>query len=195
MTNKIGNKRLNSYTTVLGILGISAYRAQQFEAAVRFWSRALQNMPPNSPAAQSLQSSIEQAEMAGGLINGNDNQGLKPSPGQISLELEVSLGEGIDYAPNDVVFVFARQYGGTPMPLAALRLQAGSLPSRVALDDSNLMVEGRSLGDFDQLELVARLSFSGTPNAQSGDFQALVGPVTPSDISEPITLTIDELIE
>ncbi len=182
-------------TTVLGILGISAYRAQQFEAAVRFWGRALQNMPPNSPAAQSLRNSIEQAEIAGGLIAGNGDEGLNPSNGQTSLELEVSLGEGIDYAPNDVVFVFARQYGGSPMPLAALRMMAGSLPSRVTMDDSNLMVQGRSLGDFEQLELVARLSYSGTPNAQSGDYQVLVGPVTPSDIDEPISLTIDELIE
>ena len=184
-------------TTVLGILGISAYRAQQFEAAIRFWERALQNMPPNSPAAQSLRSSIEQAQIAGGLMteNGADEFDSTTDVGQTSFELEVSLEEGIDFSPNDVVFVFARQYGGSPVPIAALRLLAGSLPSRMTMDDSNLMVQGRSLADFQQLELVARLSYSGTPNAQSGDYQTLLGPVTPSEIDEPITLRIDELIE
>jgi len=184
-------------TTVLGILGISAYRAQQFEAAVRFWDRALQTLPPNSPAAQSLRSSIEQAQVAGGLLTENGAGELDPPPDseQISFELEVRLGEGIDYSPNDVVFVFARQYGGSPMPIAAQRLMAGSLPEKITLDDSTLMVQGRSLADFEQLELVARLSFSGAPNAQSGDYQALLGPVTPSGIDEPITLIIDELIE
>ena len=53
-------------STVLGILGISAYRAGQFDAAIKFWERALTNLPPFSPTAQSIQASIEQARLAMG---------------------------------------------------------------------------------------------------------------------------------
>lgn len=182
-------------TTVMGILGISAYRAQQFEAAVRFWERALQNLPPFSPAAESIRSSIEQARIAGGLTNGNTSGQNASGEASVSLDVSVSLDEGIEAAPNDTIFVFAREYGGAPMPIAAQRLSAGSLPTRIVLDDSSVMVQGRSLADYDQLELVARLSFSGSPAPQSGDYQVLLGPINPNEIERPITLKITDLIE
>jgi cytochrome c-type biogenesis protein CcmH len=184
-------------TTVMGILGISAYRAQQFEAAVRFWERALQNLPPFSPAAQSIQSSIEQAKIAGNLTSGegapDQNNNANSSP--VSLNLVVSLDEGIEVTPEDAVFVFARQYNGGPMPIVAQRLTAGALPAQVVLDDSSLMVQGRSLADFEQLELVARLSFSGSPAPQPGDYQVLLGPINPLETDQPIRLEIADLIE
>jgi len=45
----------------LEILGLSAFRAAQYPAAARFWQRARQALPPNSPRATLLTASIEQA--------------------------------------------------------------------------------------------------------------------------------------
>lgn len=184
-------------TTVMGILGISAYRAQQYEAAVRFWERALQNLPPSSASAASIRASIEQARIAGGLAEENNAEGNTGSAAaeEVSLDVLVSLGEGIEFATDDAVFIFARQYDGSPMPIVARRLAAGSLPARVTLDDSGVMMQGRSLADFSQLELVARLSLAGTPTPQPGDYQVVLGPVNPAEIDSPITLEITDLIE
>lgn len=183
-------------TTVMGILGISAYRAQQYEAAVRFWERALQNLPPSSSSAESIRASIEQARIAGGLVaesvEGNNDS---VAGEEASFDVLVSLDEGIEFSPDDAVFIFARQYGGSPMPVVAQRLAAGSLPARVTMDDSSVMVQGRSLADFSQLELVARISFAGTASPQPGDYQVVLGPVNPAEIDSPIALEITDLIE
>lgn len=184
-------------TTVMGILGISAYRAQQYEAAVRFWERALQNLPPSSASAESIRASIEQARIAGGLVAENNTEGNNDTAGgeEVSFDVLVSLNEDIEFAADDSVFIFARQYDGSPMPIVARRLAAGSLPARVTMDDSSVMMQGRSLADFSQLELVARISFAGTASPQPGDYQVVLGPVNPAEIDSPIALEITDLIE
>jgi len=183
--------------TVLGILGISAYRAQQYEAAIRFWQRALQNLSPSSSAAASIQSSIEQARITGDLVadNAGANDGNSSTSVETSFDLRVSLNGDIEFSSDDAVFVFVREYDGSSMPIVAQRLSAGSLPATVTMDDSSVMVQGRSLADFNQLELVARLSISGTPTPQPGDYQVVLGPVNPAEIDEPVTLEITDLIE
>ena len=55
------------------------------------------------------------------------------------------------------------------MPLAVQRLSLADLPANVGLDDSMAMVEGMNLSSFDQLEVFARISPSGTAVTQSGD--------------------------
>lgn len=183
-------------TTVLGILGISAYRAGQFEAAIRFWERSLQALPPMSSAAQSIRASIEQARITGGLTATPDIDGSGDSAAGLFIDLDVSIDVSIQASPETSVFVFARQFGGPPMPVVVERITVSQLPLRLRLDDSKVMIKGRKLADFPQLELVARLSFSGQPMAQKGDYESLVGPVNPSEIDGVIELKIaDEVMD
>jgi hypothetical protein len=46
------------------------------------------------------------------------------------------------------------------------------VPGEFVLSDANAMIPGRSLGDFQELELVARISTSGQPQEQPGDLYA-----------------------
>lgn len=181
-------------TTVLGILGITAFRAEQYEAAIQFWQRSLQALPPFSPAAESIRASIEQAQIAGGLVTQEPGP-ESPAVSGISFDVAVSLKDSITAESSDTVFVFARQFNGPPMPVVVQRITVGDLPARLRLDDSKVMIEGRKLADFEQLELVARLSYSGQPTAQSGDYEVVIGPVNPTEISETIQLQIAEPIQ
>ena len=181
-------------TTVLGILGISAYRAGQFEAAIRFWQRSLQALPPMSKVAQSIRASIEQAKQTAGLTN-NSQESVGSGSGLASfIDLDVSLAETVAAAADNIVFVFARQFNGPPMPITVERLRVADLPVRIRLDDSKVMIEGRKLADFDQLELVARLSFSGQPMAQKGDYQKVIGPVVAAQVNGAVELEISERV-
>lgn len=188
-------------TTVLGILGISAYRAGQYEAAIRFWENSLSNLPPFSPTAQSIQSSIEQAKIAAGeTTQGNANESnahqqvnIEPVAG-LYIDVDVSLDPSISADPSATVFVFARQVGGPPMPVVVERINVASLPVRLRMDDSKVMIQGRGLADFEQLELVARLSFSGSPTAVAGDYETVYGPLNPQDVDSVIRLQITDLV-
>lgn len=194
--------------TVLGILGISAYRAGQYEGSIRFWQKSLEALPPNSAAGQSIRASIEQAQIAAAGASGGADDGAvvasstsvtdsqrdaAPSAG-LYFDLDVSLGGSIAADPETSVFVFARQFGGPPMPVVVQRITLADLPLRLRMDDSKVMIPGRKLADFEQLELVARLSYSGSPTAVAGDYEKVIGPINPSEIDGPVSLEISDLV-
>ncbi len=88
------------------------------------------------------------------------------------LQVTVNVSEAVKqkFNANDVVFVYAKAKQGPRMPLAAQRLTLGALPVTIMLDDSMAMVEGMNLSAFEQLQVSARLSQSGSAIAQSGDY-------------------------
>jgi cytochrome c-type biogenesis protein CcmH len=67
------------------------------------------------------------------------------------------------------LFVLARDPAGGP-PLAVQRLSSADLPRTVRLSERDAMMPSRTLASVPRVEVVARLSRSGSPQAQSGDF-------------------------
>jgi cytochrome c-type biogenesis protein CcmH len=66
------------------------------------------------------------------------------------------------------VFIIARNAGGGP-PLAVIRATSNELPMSVELSDANAMMEGVTIMDQPELELVARVALSGSPAQRPGD--------------------------
>jgi len=89
-----------------------------------------------------------------------------------SVTLELSLVERArGTLPDDTtVFVIARDPNQPRPPIAVKRLTLRELPTSVVLSDSDAMIPGRLIGNFGSLEIVARVSLSGQPIAQSGDW-------------------------
>jgi cytochrome c-type biogenesis protein CcmH len=93
---------------------------------------------------------------------------------------------------NAGVFIIARDPAAPSPPIAVTRRQLSDLPTIVHLGDSESMVQGRNLSMFEQFELVARISLSGQPGAQSGDWYGSV-IVTPAE-ENTVTLAISEQV-
>lgn len=90
------------------------------------------------------------------------------------------------------VFVIARDPAQPSPPIAVDRLRLSELPAVVSLGDAQSMVAGRSLSGFEEFELLARVSLSGSPAATAGDwFGSLI--VRPAD-SDSVFLTIDQQV-
>lgn len=90
------------------------------------------------------------------------------------------------------VFVIARDPAQPSPPIAVSRVRVSELPAMVALGDAQSMVAGRALSAFDEFELLARVSLSGSPAASSGDwFGSLI--VRPAD-SNSVFLSIDQQV-
>ena len=68
------------------------------------------------------------------------------------------------------VFVIARDPAQPSPPIAVSRVRLSDLPAVVSLGDAQSMVAGRSLSGFEEFELLARVSLSGSPAAASGDW-------------------------
>ncbi len=111
-----------------------------------------------------------------------------------SLSVSVTLSpEALETAnPDDSVFIYATAVSGPPMPLAVSRLTVKELPTTVVLDDSMAMMPTMKLSSFPDVTVGARVSKSGNPIAQSGDWFSESDSVNVSD-TDALELTIDQI--
>jgi cytochrome c-type biogenesis protein CcmH len=79
------------------------------------------------------------------------------------------------------------------MPLAVQKLTVAQLPQVITLSDAQAMAPGMNLSSHEQVTLVARISKSGQPMPQSGDWQIEQSPVSNHE-ENLIKLTISELL-
>jgi len=88
------------------------------------------------------------------------------------IRAEVSLGPAASGAnlPDATVFIFARDPAQPAPPVAAVRRRVSELPATVTISDADAMIAGRVPSGFERLEIVARVSLSGQPTAQPGDW-------------------------
>jgi cytochrome c-type biogenesis protein CcmH len=116
-----------------------------------------------------------------------------PSGPSVRLDVKLGAGRSIEQLPpSTALFIFARAPGGGP-PLAVIRQPAAAVPGQFTLSDANSMIPGRSLADYDELTLVARLSKTGQPTEQSGDWYAQT-QFRPKD-GGTVALVIDQVVQ
>ncbi|MBC7983660.1 MAG: hypothetical protein H7Y02_07400 [Candidatus Obscuribacterales bacterium] len=117
-----------------------------------------------------------------------------PATAQRTLTVKVSiapaLAEGLE--AKTPLFVLARDGAGPP--LAAVRRAAGDLPLTVTLSASDAMIAGRSIATVPQVQVVARVSKKGTPQAQPGDLYGEVSHRFDSNTQATINIVIDRVV-
>ncbi|WP_417584088.1 c-type cytochrome biogenesis protein CcmI [Nitrincola sp.] len=176
--------------TALGLLGIAAFEAEDYQAAIRHWEQALQ--AADGQSAESLQTGIARARAqleAQGVIM----EEVVAGPG-VRLQLDLADALMTEVRGDQWVFVYARA-PGERMPITVERLQVSQLPADIFLSAANSMVEGISLADFENVDIVARISVSGMAEQQPGDFKGELSNVKVTDGDESIRLIISERVE
>lgn len=151
-------------------------------------------MDPNSRTAQGYLSGISKAEKA--LVDAGESleePESESAPGT-TIAVNVSLGDAVKVQGDETVFIYARAWQGPKMPLAIQKLSASALPVKVELSDAMAMAPGMDINSVEQLELVARISKSGSPAPQSGDWQGSMGPVSAQELDGPVDIVIDQQI-
>ncbi|MGY8870835.1 MAG: c-type cytochrome biogenesis protein CcmI [Pseudomonadales bacterium] len=178
--------------TSLGLLGIDAFEQSRLEDAIAYWRKALTNAEPG--AAESLKTGIQRAleELA------KEGKAVPDVPelASASIQLEVAIDPQLSdkLSAEQVVFVFAKPVGGR-MPVAAMRLTVGELPKMITLDDSLAMTPQAKLSLHPNVEIAARISMTGQPQAVAGDLQSATVLVSVKDLSEPVNLLIDQIVQ
>jgi cytochrome c-type biogenesis protein CcmH len=165
--------------------GMAAAERGEKELAANRFETLLATSPP-----QNIQDILRQqiAELRG------EPPALIPTTEGGVVTVRVTLGESAISAvrPDATVFIIARDPNQPMPPIAAVRRRAAELPAYVPIGDSDAMVAGRVPSAFAQLEIVARVSASGQPMAQSGDWY---GQETISTAeSNEVSVIIDEQV-
>jgi cytochrome c-type biogenesis protein CcmH len=119
-----------------------------------------------------------------------------PVSGGASLTIEVDISAELkaQLAPTDVLYVFARAAEGPRMPLAIQRLPGARFPLTLKLDDSMAMMPTMNLSSTASVVVGARVSKTGVANPQSGDFEVISAPLSPTGQTAPVKLVIDQVV-
>lgn len=110
--------------------------------------------------------------------------------GLVSINIAISAAALSALPAEATVYVIARDPAQPSPPIAVTPQRLSQLPMVVALSDSDAMVAGRPLSAFTELEIIARVSISGSPMAQSGDWSGSV--IINTDDTRSIDLIIDQ---
>jgi cytochrome c-type biogenesis protein CcmH len=96
-----------------------------------------------------------------------------PAPAHRSIRVAVTIApnvrEQLKGGPLPL-FILARDPSAGGPPLAVQRHSSMDLPLTVELSERDAMIAARSIATVPRVQVVARLSRSGTPQAQSGDY-------------------------
>jgi cytochrome c-type biogenesis protein CcmH len=111
---------------------------------------------------------------------------------KVAVSLDSKFNENV--SKNDTVFIFAKAVNGPPMPLAIVRKQVKDLPLEVTLDDTMAMTPTMKLSNFNKVQVVARVSKSGSAKALSGDLQS-EKHIASAIQKEKIELIINKLVQ
>ena len=181
--------------------GIGAINRGDSALAADRWERLLTTNPP--PEIRNL---VEQrvAEWRGeappAVGQAPSSRGSAPAmaaePGEgavVAASIALSDSAAAALPSDGVVFVIARDPAQPVPPIAVSRRMLSDLPTVVELGDGQSMVAGRSLSGFDEFELEARVSLSGQPARQPGDWfgSVLVRPAESGSVS----LSIDTQVQ
>jgi len=102
-------------------------------------------------------------------------QPIEQSGSVVLVNLSLSDVASAALSGDATVYVIARDPAQPGPPIAVARRRLTELPMVVELGDRDAMIPGRTLSGFSQFELLARVSVTGDPIAQSGDwFGALI---------------------
>ncbi len=144
--------------------GLVALATEREGLARQRWADLLTLNPPEEVARVIREQFAELSNPALKLVQGSTNDGAV-------ITLNISLDEALsddNLSPESALFIFARAPEGGP-PLAVIRESVTAVPGIFSLSDQNAMIPGRSLADFEVLNIVARLSITGQPIQQPGD--------------------------
>lgn len=185
--------------------GLAAVERGDNELGAERWEALLATSPP-----QNVRQILEQRIAA---LRGEDPMAQPPAmaaappaavepedaltssaPADGVVNVAVSLGKSAAAAglPDATVFVIVRVPDQPGPPVAAIRRRVSELPATVAIFDSDAMIAGRPPSAFENVEVVARVSLTGQPGEQPGDWYGRRTVATGS--GEVVPIVIDEQV-
>lgn len=156
---------------VLELYAIEAFRKGEYRESVSLLNRALSG---------NLESGHRQALETG-------YQEARKRLGDLPASVDVAIDAEGDVPRGTTLFVIARPVGGG-MPFAVVRRPVDGFPKSIRLDDAVSMNPAAPLSSAQRVEVVVRLSRSGTAMAHPGDWEWHSEPLSLADQNAPAML-------
>lgn len=154
-------------STALILKGIQAYMQEQYSEAIAHWQKA-KNKAGQAQAKRFIEPAIADAKLKSGVAPVVDKTVNVANKAQVIINLSLAPELASRVSPEHTVFVYARAIGGR-MPLAIERIQVKDLPKRIVLDETKAAMPTATIASVESVDIVARISLSGTAKPQAGD--------------------------
>jgi len=191
----------------IALMGAAQYRLGNLEAARGYLKKLHESLPAGSDDAAQIGQVLariesELAQRGAGSSSGSsatpgaaDGQAKPPAATAASsvtgtVSIDASLADRM--RAGDTLYVIARQAGGPPIPIAAVREANAQLPMKFTIGDADAMDPSRRLSSAESLVLEARLSRSGNAMRQPGDLYGQRAGVAPGQ--RDVTIVIDRVV-
>lgn len=151
----------------VSLMALIAYERGDNEQAIAAWQILAERLEQDDPRLAVVNERLAE-------LNAKQPEQSPVATSERSVTLNLHVAEQLVQAhPNASLFVFARAVGGPPLPLAAKRmpLTAGSI--EVSLSEADAMQAGWDLTQTDLIEVVARMSVSGTVERSPQDVEVV----------------------
>ena len=160
-------------------MALIAYEKGDLTEATTAWQLLLKQLPTDDPRYAAVQQRLSEL--------GADAQ---PVGRQITVTLYVD--PALKQAnPDASLFLFAKAIDGGALPLAVQRVPLPSGEQQLLLTEQMAMQQGWSLASADQVQVIARMSLSGTVEQRPGDIQTESDILSFSTPSLAISLTLE----
>jgi len=176
----------SSNPTVLGLKGIQAFEAKQWQLAITYWQEVRKQIGQNSATAVALKTGIARAQA---YLDQSDTPAQQDAVSP-AVEILLSIDNNIAYTAEQIVFVALVPTTGSPMPVAARKLRAGDLPTTITLTNADAIMAEHNLSSVSEVKAIARLSQTGSATPQAGDWESAVQIIQLDSVSEKIELRV-----
>lgn len=174
-------------------MGVALRQDGKPAEAAKLWEPLLAQV--DGATAATLRKQIDEARAEAGLppLAEPVASAADVTPALLTVTVDIAPALRDRVSEGDTLFVFARQAGGPPMPVAAKRLPVAAFPMTVPLGDGDSPMPTLKLSQLPQAQLVARISKAGDVGARPGDLEAT--PVTAEvKAGGAHTLLIDRIV-
>ena len=177
----------------LWLMGIAQSQRGDYVFAISYWQSLLDLLEPGSDIANTVQQQISEAQALMGmepdtpvdmaaLHEGHDHAVADTEASDDATDgawqgtrLVITAAEGAQAALDDgaVMYVMVRSPGpAMGPPLGVKRLDKPSFPLELTITDQESMMKERLISSESEVQFQVRISLTGMPTAQSGDWQS-----------------------
>lgn len=163
----------------LSLMALIAYENGDLEQAKQAWIVLLAELDADDPRYAAVQQRLSEL----GVDVQVDTRRIK-----VDLYVDPALQQA---HPEATLFLFARATQGPALPLAVQRIPLVAGTQQLVLQESMAMQPGWSLASAEEIEVVARISLSGTVEQRPGDVQAVSDVLSFEQPEISIKLTLE----
>lgn len=178
----------------LWLLGIAETQAGENRRALELWQRLSDQLEPGSPMKTSIEQQMSELRNRAGAEatpspvqvpaapearpgpeeeEDEDTLPADPAGGWSGLRVDVQAPDGLgDLPANAALFIIVRNPSAPTPPLGVARMSRPSFPAIAFISDRNSMLENMPISALEEIEVLVRLSMSGSPAARPGDLES-----------------------